>query len=146
VTAGSGAGGPRPGDGGSPAGRPETGRPRRVTVMHPRTRAPRGGSGYRPDAGTPHAGDLDDAYIRSLMRVQLRGGLLVCLFLALTLGALPLLFALAPKVGTVRVLGLDLPWLLLGVLVYPVLLLAAWLYVRRAERAERQFADVVGDR
>ena len=44
-----------------------------------------------------------------------------------------------------RVLGVPLPWLLLGVVVYPFLVLLGWLYVRRAERNERDFADLVGE-
>jgi hypothetical protein len=43
----------------------------------------------------------------------------------------------------VHLLGLPLPWLLLGVLVYPALVLAAWLYVRQAERNERDFSELV---
>jgi hypothetical protein len=41
------------------------------------------------------------------------------------------------------VLGLHLPWVLLGVLVFPVVVLAGWFYVRQAERGEREFADLV---
>jgi hypothetical protein len=40
-------------------------------------------------------------------------------------------------------LGLPLPWLLLGVVVYPVLIAAAWLYVRQADRNERDFSELV---
>jgi len=74
------------------------------------------------------------------MRAQLRAGLGVCAALALTLGILPLVFALAPSVGRTRVLGLGLPWFTLGFAVYPAMFLLAWLYVRRAERSERDFA------
>jgi len=42
------------------------------------------------------------------------------------------------------VLGLPVPWLLLGVVVYPALLGLGWVYVRRAERNERDFAELVG--
>jgi hypothetical protein len=41
------------------------------------------------------------------------------------------------------VLDVPLPWWLLGVLVYPFLLALAWIYVRRAERNERDFRDLV---
>jgi hypothetical protein len=46
----------------------------------------------------------------------------------------------------VRVLGVPVPWLLLGVLFHPWLLGLGWVYVRRAEANERDFADLVGDR
>ena len=56
---------------------------------------------------------------------------------------LPLLFAMAPGLAEVEVAGLRLPWLLLGVLAYPLLFLVALGYVRAAERNERDFADLV---
>jgi hypothetical protein len=38
---------------------------------------------------------------------------------------------------------MPLPWVLLAVAVYPFLLLLGWLYVRAAERNERDFTEVV---
>ena len=43
----------------------------------------------------------------------------------------------------ITVAGVPLPWLILGVGVYPVLVLLGWRYVRRAERTERAFARLV---
>jgi hypothetical protein len=40
---------------------------------------------------------------------------------------------------------MPLPWLLLGFVVYPVLVLLGWRYVRRAERNERNFADLLSE-
>jgi hypothetical protein len=37
----------------------------------------------------------------------------------------------------------TLPWLLLGVAVYPLLVAAAWWHVRAAERVERDFTDIL---
>jgi hypothetical protein len=63
----------------------------------------------------------------------------------LTLGLLPLLFAVFPEVGRMQVLGVRLPWLLLGFLVYPFLFgLGLW-HSRLAERVEQSFADHVQD-
>ncbi len=42
-----------------------------------------------------------------------------------------------------RVLGLGLPWFLLCVATFPMLLLAGWFYIRQAERSEREFAELV---
>lgn len=85
----------------------------------------------------------------SLLRAQLRLALGILATLGVTVGALPLLFHLAPGLGAIHVsvlgLGLPLAWLLLGVLVYPFLFLLGWLYVRRAERNERDFADLMGE-
>jgi hypothetical protein len=63
--------------------------------------------------------------------------------LAVTVGSLPLVFYLAPGLAGVHVLGLPLSWLLLGVAVYPLLLLLGWRYVRQAERIEQDFADLM---
>jgi hypothetical protein len=40
----------------------------------------------------------------------------------------------------------PLPWVILGVLVYPVVALTARYYVRHAEAIERDFADLVDRR
>jgi len=53
------------------------------------------------------------------------------------------LFALAPGLAHVSVDGLPLPWLLLGVLAYPAVIVIAWVYVRAAQRNERRFAELV---
>jgi hypothetical protein len=56
---------------------------------------------------------------------------------------MPLLFTLEPRLGTMRLWSVPLPWLLIGVGIYPLLLGAAWWHVRAAERAERDFAEIV---
>ena len=86
---------------------------------------------------------VGEVYMRSLLRAQLRLALLVLLALAGPLAGLPLLFALRPGLGGARVLGLPLPWLVLGGAVYPALVLLGWAYVRAAERNEREWADLV---
>jgi hypothetical protein len=86
---------------------------------------------------------LGDVYIRSLARAQLRLALLVVGAVVVLLGGLPLLFAVAPSIGTVRLLGIDLPWLLLGVAAYPVMVAVAWFFVRQAEHTEREYTHLV---
>jgi nucleoside permease NupC len=88
---------------------------------------------------------LGGMYMGSLLREQLRLALGILAVLLGTVGLLPLLFHMVPRLGTVHLLGLPLAWLLLGVLVYPFLFLLGWLYVRRAERNERHFADLMGE-
>ncbi|MEO7979788.1 MAG: DUF485 domain-containing protein [Sporichthyaceae bacterium] len=117
--------------------------PGRVRVVSPRS------SAARAAAHRPVRREIDeqtivgDVYMRSLVRLQLRLAVGVCLIFAVLLGGFPLVLALQPQLGSLHVLGLPLPWLLLGVLVYPSLVVAAWLYVRQAERNERDFADLV---
>lgn len=93
------------------------------------------------DAGT----ELGAVYMRSLLREQRRLALRVLAVLTLTVGVLPLLFHLWPGLGEIRVVGVPLPWLLLGVVVYPWLVLLGWRYLRRAEAIERDFAELVGE-
>jgi Mg/Co/Ni transporter MgtE len=87
------------------------------------------------------AAEVGDAAIRALIRRQLRVGLLVCGCVCGSLALLPLLFVLAPSVGTTRIWGVPLVWLVLGVLVYPILVMAGSWYARRAERNERDFGS-----
>ncbi len=88
---------------------------------------------------------LGGIFMGSLLREQLRLAVRILLALAGTVGLLPLLFHLAPGLAGARILGMPLPWLLLGVVVYPFLVTLGWLYVRRAERNERDFADLMGE-
>ena len=61
----------------------------------------------------------------------------------LTLGALPVVFWLLKDLSRLSILGLPLPWIVLGVAVYPGLFLLGWLYVRQADKSERDFAALV---
>ena len=87
---------------------------------------------------------LGEVYIRSLVRTQLRLALGVTTLVGATLGMLPALFSLFPWTRRWHLFGVPLPWLLLGLVVYPCLVLVGWAYVRRAERNERAFSDLVG--
>ena len=79
--------------------------------------------------------------IRSQLMVTLRFGALA----VLVLGTLPAILTLLPAVGQFHVAGLRVPWLLLGVLMYPFLVGVAWRYTRVADRVEQNFADHVQD-
>ena len=90
--------------------------------------------------------DLGEVYMAGLMSAQLRLALRVLAFGAVGLGGLPLLFLLVPDTRALEIAGLPFPWLVLGVLVYPVALLVARYYVRQSERIEREFSQVVARR
>ncbi|WP_207619433.1 hypothetical protein [Nocardioides sp. IC4_145] len=138
---------------GQPPGRPERperpdrpGRPERVRVERVRVTGP-------PRRRTPGARTRDiDAetrlggvYMGSLLREQLWLAVRVLSVLAAAVGSLPLAFHLWPGLTEVRLLGAPLPWLLLGVAVYPFLVLLGWRYVRRAERNEQHFLDLLSE-
>jgi len=82
---------------------------------------------------------------RDLIRSQLKVTLRFAVLTVFVLGSLPAVFVLLPEVGRFHVLGLRLPWLLLGLLVYPFLVGVAWRYTRVADRVEQNFADHVQD-
>jgi hypothetical protein len=109
---------------------------RRVVVSSPRIHGVRRSRGYAVRREIDEQTQLGEVFMRSLMRAQLRLALLIC-------AGLPLLFAAFPTLRRLDVFGLELPWLALGVLVYPLLVAGAGFYVRQAERNERDFADLV---
>jgi hypothetical protein len=121
-------------EGGSP--------PRRVRVTSPRTAAGRPrrvNVSSEIDAQTR----LGELYMSTLLRAQLRLALLVLVALFLLVGGLPLAYRLFPDLNDVEVLGMPLAWVVLGFGVYPLLVGLGWVYVRAAERNERDFADMV---
>lgn len=90
--------------------------------------------------------ELGDVYLEGLMRAQLRLALMVLALMVAALGGFPLLLTLVPSTRTMTLAGVPLPWLVLGVLVYPATWLLARGYVRQAERIEADFADIVEPR
>jgi hypothetical protein len=89
--------------------------------------------------------ETGELLLRNLLRAQLALGLRLGLVAVFVLGALPVLFLVLPRSGTVEVAGVTLPWLVLGLVPYPFMLALAWLYTRTAENNERDFADNVED-
>ena len=110
----------------------------RVRIVHPRTEAASRSPappGVRATAGST---EVDDVFIRSLIRGQARIAALITAATAVLLGGLATLGAFWPASGRTRML----PWLVLGVLVYPLLIGLAWFAVRQSERNEDAFRDV----
>jgi hypothetical protein len=86
---------------------------------------------------------IGEALVRGLVRTQLALALRLAAVVAVGLGGLPLLFAVAPAVARAHPFGVALPWLLLGFVAYPFLAAAGWAYVHLAERTERDFTELV---
>lgn len=86
---------------------------------------------------------VGELYLQGLLRAQLRLAVRVLVRGAGAVLALVLLLAAVPGAQELRVGPVPLTWLLLGVLVYPALVVAAWVYTRAAERTERRFADLL---
>jgi len=116
--------------------------PKRIRVTSPHS-----GAARRRHVAVTHEIDaqtgVGEVYVRSLIATQVRLGLLVLGVVAVLVGGLPALFWLLPQLREVEALGIPLPWLLLGGLVYPTLVTLGWFYVRQAERVEREFSELV---
>jgi hypothetical protein len=86
---------------------------------------------------------VGEALVHGLVRAQLALALRLALVVAIGLGGLPLLFAVAPQTSRTLVFGANLPWVLLGIAAYPFLVAVGRAYVRLAERNEQDFTAVV---
>jgi hypothetical protein len=117
--------------------------PPRVRITHPRTGAVRRVSNRPPAREIDEQTGLGDVYMLSLIRSQRRLALTVCGGIALLLVGTALLGAYVPRFVHFQLFGIPLPWLVLGVLVYPALIAIGWYTVRSAERTERDFLELV---
>jgi uncharacterized BrkB/YihY/UPF0761 family membrane protein len=88
---------------------------------------------------------LGEVYMRSLMRSQLRLAVVALTIVGLFIAGLPLAFHVAPSFAEARVVGISVPWLLLGFAVYPIFVLIGWIYVRHAEHNEARFAELAAE-
>jgi hypothetical protein len=114
----------------------------RVTVVLADA-ASRRGAADRGSTDLTEQTPIGEALVKGLVRAQLALALRLALVVAAGLGTLPLLFAGAPAVGQIKVFGVHLPWVLLGVLSFPFLVLVGAAYVRWAERNEQDFAALI---
>ena len=117
--------------------------PRRVVVTSPRTAAVRRPPGVPALRALDEQDRVGELLVRSLVRAQLLLAVKLLAALVVLLGGLPLLFAVVPATRDVEVLGLPLPWLVLGVLVHPALVVGGLVHLRTAERHERDFVELV---
>lgn len=88
--------------------------------------------------------DLGAALIGGLIRAQLGLALRLGLVVVAGFGALPVLFGV-DAIAEAAVLGVRLPWLILGLAAFPVLYAVGWVYVRLAQRNEDDFLELAGD-
>ncbi|KMS88890.1 hypothetical protein ACZ91_23275 [Streptomyces regensis] len=107
-------------------------------------RGSHGGRGHaRPGAvrASEEGPAVESLALRALIRRQLRLGLLAFGLLVVLLGPLPLVFTALPDTGNLPGSALIV-WAVLGVAVYPALVVIGRWYVVRAERNERDTADL----
>lgn len=117
--------------------------PRRVRVTSPRREAHRRAERRPGYVDLTEQTGLGEVYFTALLRAQLRLALRVLLAMAILVGWLPALFLLVPAASAATLGPLPVPWLVVGALLYPVVVLAAAVHVRGAERIERDFVDLL---
>ena len=108
--------------------------PPRVRVTAP--------AGALPPPRTKAPDPAANFYVRSLVRSQLRLALSVALGFLVVLVGLALLLALWPDIHRLRLFTVPLPWIALGIGVYPLLLVTAVLFNRAAARNEARYREI----
>lgn len=117
--------------------------PPRVVVRNPRGRAPGRDQRERTLTELREQTEVGDVLLRSLIRAQFSLAMAVFAVFGCLLLGLPALFATSHTLARFRVLGIPLPWAILGGAVYPLLVVMGLIYVRQAERNEREFVEIV---
>ncbi|WP_354700639.1 hypothetical protein DSM112329_00922 [Paraconexibacter sp. AEG42_29] len=90
--------------------------------------------------------EVGHVYLRQLVRAQLLLSLTALLAFGGLLAALPLAIAVLPGLQRVQVAGVPLPLLLIGAPLFLLFLAVGWLYTRRADALDTQFAELVEER
>ncbi len=84
-----------------------------------------------------------EAFLRTLMRRQLRLSVSCAATFLVALLGMPLLNYFAPSLMATRVAGFTLSWLVLGVLFFPFVWVISWAFIRRSIALEdEEVADV----
>jgi len=81
--------------------------------------------------------------VRDLIKAQLQTAGRVILLVTAVLLPIPALLYFLPQLSDLSIAGVRLPWLLLGLLPFPVMFGAAYWFNHKAESHERAFVDMV---
>lgn len=117
----------------------------RERVTAPRTQSPPLPGRTTVSQEVAEQSAVGEVMVRSLIRSQLRLGLVVASGFMAALLLCWALVAWVPMFGGWLILGIPAPWILLGVGVYPLIGSCAWLYVRAAARNESRYRDLVDE-
>ncbi|MHA7155493.1 DUF485 domain-containing protein [Arthrobacter sp. TMN-50] len=121
------------------------GTPQRVRVTAPRSNARPAAGSYPVAREMAEQSEVGELFVRSLIRSQLRLAVVVATGFLVILIGISVLLAVFPQIGNLSVFTVPVPWLLLGVGVYPLVISCAALYVRSAARNELRFRDLVDE-
>ncbi|MHA7141608.1 MULTISPECIES: membrane protein [unclassified Arthrobacter] len=119
--------------------------PQRVRVTAPRSAGRPTPGSYPVAREMAEQSEVGELFVRSLIRSQLRLALVVAAGFLLILIGIPVLLAVFPQIGELSVFTVPVPWLLLGLGVYPLVISCAALYVRSASRNEMRFRDLIDE-
>ncbi len=84
----------------------------------------------------------DTFYVHSLIRSQLRLAVSVALGFLLLLVGMAVMVVAWPQINNIRLATIPLPWWLLGVGVYPLIMLSAILFTKAAARNEAKYRSI----
>lgn len=115
-----------------------SGGPKRVVVTSPQTRVAHARRMMRRRWRAPRLEPGEALRARSLHRAQRRLGAVTLLLLFALVFGLPLVFAAAPALDEMRVLGVPVSWGLLVLLPFPAMAALARWQLRAAERVEER--------
>jgi len=96
----------------------------------------------------PKGGEKDthsDAFLRRLMRRQLRLSIACAVTFLIALLGLPLLNYFFPEAMATRVFGFTLTWFILGVLFFPFVWIISWIFIRRSIALEEEEAAAASE-
>ncbi|WP_426321558.1 hypothetical protein [Microbacterium sp. E-13] len=138
-----------------PAGAPDAAASREDRPLQPPSRvrvtAPHADSAAASARPVPHipagapTSDIAGVYVRSLIRSQLRLGIVFAVGFAVATAVFVLAIAFVPQLDATFVAGVPLSWLLLGAGVYPLAITVGGLYLRAASRNEARYRSLTED-
>ncbi|PYJ85833.1 MAG: hypothetical protein DME22_07660 [Verrucomicrobia bacterium] len=86
-----------------------------------------------------------DAFLRQLMRRQLRLSIVCALTFLIALLGLPLANYFFPEAMATRVFGFTLTWFILGVLFFPFVWIISWVFIKRSIALEEEEAAAASE-
>lgn len=86
-----------------------------------------------------------EEYLRAIMGRQLMLSVSIASVFVAIIVAVPLLNKFAPDLMNTPFLGFSLTWFVLGMGIFPVLIILAWLFVRRSNAFEDEAITLVDE-
>ncbi len=111
-----------------------------MTVQAPQERPRQARSELRELQEQTRVGEI---FLAALIRRQLLISVKIAAVLVVCLGLQPLVAWLWPAYGGIEAFGIPLPWLVLGVGSYPLMIALGLVYVRSAERIDDEFSELM---